>query len=114
MLENGEPYRYALPRSTERKLSRLRVSAGHRRAGGLPKGSRRPASYGSGQGSRAIPALQDLYAAEGLPPVRPLPPGEQTALHKARVVRYVLGLASSHRVPRPANPLSPRTNGDRD
>jgi transposase len=114
MLKNNEPYRYALPRPTERKLSRLRVAAGHRKPTGLPKGSPRPAAYGSGQGSRAIPALQDLYASEELPPIRPITPGEQTSVRKAGVVRYVLGLGSPHRVPRRASakPASPRTNGE--
>jgi transposase len=114
MLKNGEPYRYALPGPTQRKLSRLRVAAGHRRQSGLPKGSPRPAAYGSGQGTRAVPALQDLYAVEGLPPIPSIPAGEQTALRRAGVVRYVLGLGTSHRVPRRA-PLaspSPQTNGE--
>jgi transposase len=115
MLRHGEPYRYALPRPTERKLSRLRVAAtGKKRKVGLPKGSPRPEAYGSGQGARTIPALGDLYAAEGLPATKPLAPGEQAALRRAGVVRYVLGLASSHRVPRRelAKPSSSRTNGE--
>ncbi|MGB8932137.1 MAG: IS110 family transposase [Anaeromyxobacteraceae bacterium] len=115
MLKNGEPYRYALPRPTERKLSRLRVAAtGRKKTGGLPKGSSRPPNYGSGVGSRTIPALPDVYAAEGLPPVPPLAPGELAAIKKARVVRYVLGLASTHRVPREASakPPPPRANAD--
>ena len=114
MLKNGEPYRYALPGATQRKLSRLRVAAGHRRPSGLPKGSPRPAAYGSGQGTRAVPALQDLYVAEGLPAIQPIASGEQTALRKAGVVRYVLGLGTSHRVPRKLPPMSPspQTNGE--
>jgi transposase len=101
MLESNEPYRYALPRTTERKLSRLRVAVtGKRKKTGLPKGSGRPANYGSGVGLRTVPALPDVYAAEGLPPVPPLAPGELATVKRAGVRRYVLGLQSAHRIPK--------------
>ncbi len=41
MLKNKEPYRYAMPRSTDDKLAGLRVRAtGEKRKGGSPKGSK--------------------------------------------------------------------------
>jgi hypothetical protein len=39
MLTNNEPYRYAQPRCTEKKLARLRIMAtGKRKKGGAVKG----------------------------------------------------------------------------
>ncbi len=44
MLMRNEPYRYAIPRSTETKLAKLRVKAtGQRRKSGTPKGAKRQA-----------------------------------------------------------------------
>ncbi len=67
MLKNNEPYRYALPATTEAKFSRLRIRAGGgKKKGGIAKGSPRPANYGQGR-TRAIPALSAVYADNGLP-----------------------------------------------
>src|SRR5262249_27707603 len=42
MLKNNEPYRYAQPRATEAKLSRLRLKGGgERRRGGAAKGGKK-------------------------------------------------------------------------
>ncbi len=47
MLMRNEPYRYAIPRSTETKLAKLRVKAtGQRRKSGTPKGARPGAAAG--------------------------------------------------------------------
>ncbi len=101
MLKNNEPYRYALPRPTQEKLARLRIKAtGQRRRGGTPKGSKRSASYGSGQRTRAIPALPDVYQSEGLPAVKPPSPGEKRTLRRAGLTPFVNSLAKAHRVPR--------------
>lgn len=97
MLHNNEPYRYALAGRTQMKLMRLRIrGAGIRQARrGVVKGSRRPASYGSGMRTRTLPALPEIYQAEGLP--RATPPGELTGgetrvLEKTGVRRYVMKL----------------------
>lgn len=106
MLSRNEPYRYAQPQATRSKLTLLRIRAGgERRKGGNPKGSSRPANYGSGKGTRLIPSLSDLYHAEGIPQpttLENLPHGERKALRSAAVSTYVRSLEHSHRVERKA------------
>jgi hypothetical protein len=98
------------------KLMRLRIrGAGIRQAGrGVAKGSRRPASYGSGMRTRTMPALPRVYEIEGLPRATPpdqLPGGETRVLEKASVRRYVMKLQEPQvivkrealRPPRPAH-----------
>ena len=68
MLKHNEPYRYAQPLATSAKLSRLRIKAGgKRRRGGNPKGSGRHPHYGTGQRTRRVAPLQEVYQSEGLP-----------------------------------------------
>ncbi len=101
MLKKNEPYRYAQPKATEAKLSKLRVKAtGKRKRGGTPKGEPRPAAYGTGLGTRAVPSLPQVLAAEGLPAPKPLAPGEQRMIRQAAVSRFVEGIQKSHRVAR--------------
>jgi transposase len=104
MLKNNEPYRYALPRTTETKLAKLRVAAsGEKRKGGLAKGSSRPKAYGTGQGTRLVPSLSTVYTAEGLPPPTPpadLPPGERKFLRSQRLIGHVSDLHKPKRIPR--------------
>lgn len=102
MLKNREPYRYALPRSTETKLSRLRVKAtGQRRRGGVPKGqkaiARRPGTPG---GSRTIKALADVYHSEGLPTPTPLSPGERRTVQDSGCTDLVTQIAAAQVAPR--------------
>lgn len=53
ILTKGEPYWYSLPQRTQEKLRKLRLLAtGQRKKGGLPKGSKRPPTYGTGESSR--------------------------------------------------------------
>ncbi len=100
MLKNNEPYRYAQPRSTQAKFARLHRAAGRpRRRGGIPKGSPRPATYGSG-GTRAVPSLDSLYAAEQLPVLPPPAPGELLMLEHNRLTPFVERLHQSYRVPK--------------
>jgi hypothetical protein len=90
MLKKDEPYRYAQPKTVQAKLSKLRVTAtGRKRRGGNPMGSPRPAAYGTGRRTKAIPALNDAYAAEGLPAAAPLPPGEQRFVHESGLRDFV-------------------------
>jgi transposase len=101
MLRRGEPYRYAQPLTTQNKLARLRVRAtGRRRQGGLPKGSPRPAAYGTGQGTRKIPSLGEVYAVEALASATPLgqlPPGEQQHLRTTHTLAFVQQIQQAQR-----------------
>ena len=103
MLKNNEPYRYAQPRTTQAKFSRLRRRAGGaKKKGGYPKGSPRPAAYGSGQGTRAVPSLDTVYASEDLPPIAAPKPGEQAMLEAAGVSAFARDVRTPKRIPRPA------------
>jgi transposase len=105
MLKNNEPYRYAQPRPTQDKLARLRIKAtGERRRTSVPKGSPRPESYGSGERTRLIPAIADVYECENLPAPSSLSPGERSALKRAGVTDFATSLTKSHRVPRGKSP----------
>jgi transposase len=101
MLTKNEPYRYAQPQATQAKLSRLRVKAtGKRRTGGIAKGEPRPAAYGTGQGTRSVPALPQVLEAEGLPALPPPAAGEQKMIRRQAVSRYVQKIQTSYRVAR--------------
>lgn len=101
MLMNNEPYRYALPRSTQTKLARLRVVAtGKRRRGGNPKGSGRSVNYGSGVRMRTIPALATVYEDEQLPPLQARKEGEERAISEAGVAEFVHDIAHAQVIPR--------------
>jgi transposase len=107
MLKNNEPYRYADPKTTAAKMSRLRVRAtGERRQGGNPKGEPRPASHGSGKPTRAVPALETVYAKEALPPLQPLAPGENKMLAESGTAGYAAQIRRSYRVPKRTAPPS--------
>lgn len=104
MLTTEEPYRYAVPRTTQTKLARLRVQAtGRRRPSGNAKGAARPANYGSGQQTRRIPALATVYASEGLPAPRPRSAGEARTIAQTGVTRFVQSLETDHLIPRRTN-----------
>jgi transposase len=101
MLKNNEPYRYAQPRATQTKLARLRViGTGTKRRGGLAKGSSRPEAYGSGQGTRAVPSIDEVYAEEQIPALPPLSPGEKRVVQASGATEFVAAIHSTHRVPR--------------
>jgi transposase len=103
MLKNNEPYRYAEPRTTQSKLSRLRVRATNtkRRRGGIPKGSKRPASYGTGlSATRPIPSIDDVYKSEGIPDPKALTPGEKKMLRKNSLSAFKRSLHTARREPR--------------
>jgi transposase len=101
VLTSGEPYRYAQPRTVDAKLSRLRIAAtGTRRPSGNAKGTARPASYGTGHSTRAVPALDDVLAREGLPPIQLLAPGEVRMLRDTNTADFANRVRLTHRVPR--------------
>jgi len=99
MLATGEPYRYAIPKTTETKLSKLRVKAtGERRKGGSPKGTKCTAKLAGG--SRTIKSLAAACQSEGLPAPRPLSPGERRMVQRAECEAFVAEIAAAHVVPR--------------
>jgi transposase len=108
ILKNREPYRYALPASSQTKLARLRVRVtGQKRRGGTPKGAPRPADYGSGKSTRRIPSLPEVCLREQLPPPTPLddlPPGEHKHLKTTAALPYVQQIQQVQRIPRTPTP----------
>jgi len=108
LLKNNEPYRYAQPRATQAKYSRLRVRAtATRKKGGNAKGQPRPQSYGSGQPTRAIPSLDQIYASEQIPPLGPQAPGELKMLEAYGLVVYAGKLRKAHRIPKKSTKPNP-------
>jgi transposase len=109
MLTRHEPYRYAQPRSTETKLSRLRVrGTGQKRRTGPPPGERCVARLAGG--SRTIKSLDALYAVEGLPARQPLSAGEQRTVRASGSAEFVAGLEREQIVPRRGAGSSPEQN----
>jgi transposase len=106
MLRHDQPYRYAQPRTVEAKFTRLRVGVtGQRKRTGSPKGSPQPATRGTGVRTRAVPALDEIYAGEGLPPLMPLPAGERRMLDQTGTAQHAQTIRHRTRVPRkPAPP----------
>jgi transposase len=99
MLSTGEPYRYAIPHSTESKLLRLRVKAtGVRRRGGMPKGTKCLAKLPGG--SRTIKSLTAVCQSEGLPLPPVLSPGERRTVRAADCTDFVAQIAAARLVPR--------------
>jgi transposase len=91
VLTRGEPYRYALPRATARKLQRLRIQGtGEKRRAGLLPGTKRPVSLPPA--SQRIKSLPDVYDSEGVPPVGPAPTGELRHLTELKLNEFVASL----------------------
>jgi transposase len=99
MLKNNEPYRYALPASTEEKLRKLRVLAtGERRKPGSPKGERGVALLGAGVSSRLVKGLPAVYASEDLPALSEPKPGERRTVEQAGVGEFAEAVLTNRRV----------------
>jgi transposase len=109
MLTKNEPYRYAISKTTEQKLAKLRVRAtGERRRGGLGQGVKAVARIAGG--SRRVKPLAEVYAVEGLPAPRPLAPGEERAVAASGAKQFVAGLSQEHVIQRaPAKPRGKRS-----
>jgi transposase len=91
VLTKGEPYRYAMPQATEKKLRKLRIQAtGERRRAGLAKGTKRPVNVPVG--SQKIKSLPEVYASEQVPPARPAPAGELQHLREVKLNDFAAGL----------------------
>lgn len=105
MLRHHEPYRYAQPHTVQAKLSRLRVKAtGRRRTTGPAKGTPPTATRGTGQRTRAVPSLPEVYLREELPAVQPptaLPPGELRHLRQSKTLGFIRQIQQPRRHPRP-------------
>jgi len=100
MLSNKEPYRYALPRSTDEKLAAVRVRAtGTKRKTGAPKGSKSVAKLGAGK-SRTTPSLDEVYVRQGLPGKRPRTDGEKRMIRESGTQQYVASLDKAKVVPK--------------
>jgi transposase len=92
MLKNKEPYRYAIPRSTDEKLAALRVRAtGAKRKTGPPKGSKPAPKLAAGK-TRTVPSLDEVYDRQGLPGRPPRTDGEQRMIHESGTEEYVASL----------------------
>ena len=99
MLTKQEPYRYALSRTVDEKLRRLRVLAtGERRKTGPRKGQPRSANHGTGVKTRALPGLDPIYAEAGLPPLKPLQPGEEKMLQQSGSADFAKQIRTDRRV----------------
>ena len=98
LLSSGEPFRYGEPRSLQAKFSRLRVRAtGRRRRGGVPRGTPRSTQYGHGR-TRAVPSLDQVLEANGLPEATPPARGERRMLDEKRLHTFYTGLQVASRV----------------
>jgi len=103
MLKNNEPYRYANPATTQRKLSRLRVTVTGEHRKPAHKGRRPGVKNGANPPSRLTPSLGQVCQQEGLPAVHgfeQLPPGEQRVLQSLGVIDHVKQISQEQRTPR--------------
>ena len=101
MLKNNEPYRYAQPSTLKAKFDRLRIRAtGQKKPNGSKKGAPRPANYGSGVRTRAVPSVDDVMAEAGLPPLQPLAPGEQKMIGERGSAAFARSIRQAKRIPR--------------
>ena len=101
MLKSNEPYRYAIPRSTETKLAKLRVKAtGQKRKSGTPKGTKGQALLPGG--GRTIKSLAAVCQTEGLPRPRELAAGEKRTIEAAGCETFVAQVTAAQVVPRAA------------
>ena len=99
MLITNEPYRYAIPRATSDKLQRLRVRAtGERRRSGAKKGQKAVAKLPGG--SYTVRALSGVCDSEGLPPPRPLSPGERRTAQQAGCENFLAQISQPQLLPR--------------
>lgn len=103
MLKNNEPYRYAVPFTTQTKLSRLRVAVTGKHRKPKHKGRRPGVKNGANPPSRLVSSLPTACQQEGLPRVHgfeELPIGEQRILKSLGVIEFVEQINNDQRVPR--------------
>lgn len=100
LLVKKEPYRYAEPRSVEKKLASLRVRTTKEKRKTSMRGTSRPATYGTGVGTRVVKGIDELLASESLPPRSEAPPGEKKFLQRTGLEAAVAEYAKLQRLPR--------------
>jgi transposase len=101
MLRANQPYRYAQPATLEAKFSRLRIRAtGQRKRTAPAKGTPRAAAYGTGKPTRAVPSLDQVYAAAALPALPPAAAGERRMLEENGAAVFAEQIRKPKRVPR--------------
>jgi len=101
MLHSNQPYRYAQPATLEAKFSRLRIRAtGRRKKTGSGKGAPRPAGYGSGKRTRAVPSLDQVCAEAELPAPDATATGEQRMLLQTGTAAFADSIQQPKRVAR--------------
>lgn len=107
MLKNNEPYRYAVSSTVEAKFARLRIRVtGQKRQGGNPKGVPRHPQYGKGL-TKAVPALNSVYAREQLPPLSALPAAELRMLDQQHLSSWSASLHQARRQPKGSSAKAP-------
>jgi transposase len=93
LLTKKEPYRYAQPAATERKLQKLRVRAtGQKRKTGPKDGAFAKAKCQPGVKTRTIKALPAVLTDEELPAPSPAPAAETRVLTAAGLAGYAASL----------------------
>lgn len=110
MLTKNEPYRYAVPLSTQTKLARVRVRATgvrHSRTSGQPPIAP-PDPTGPTYAVRSLPAILEK---EGLPPMRDLPDGEKRMLEDSGCLEWHQSLQQGSRRLRAARKKGPSKAG---
>src|SRR5580765_1498646 len=103
LLTSGEPYRYALPRTTEIKLRDLRIQAtGKTRSHGPTAGIKARANVP--KGSRTIKPLAEVYRNEEIPVASPPPAGERRHLAASKLEAFAESLQHAQVVPHRSPP----------
>ncbi len=99
LLTSGEPYRYALPRTTEIKLRDLRMQATGkaRNRGPEPRGKPRTQAF---KGCRVTKPLAVVYQNEGVPGASPAPAGERRHLAESKLEAFAESLQQEQVVQR--------------
>jgi transposase len=83
MLTNREPFRYAVPKTTEAKLTRLRILAtGQKKKSGPAKGTPRSKRYGTGRSVKYAKSLNQVLDENQLPAIGELSKGELRVLRR--------------------------------
>lgn len=102
LLKSGQPYRYAIPRSTEEKLRLLRVQATgeKRKSGPKPGNGFAQPKIAPGVRSRKLKSLSEVYAEESLPAMSPAPAGELRHVAECGVSEFAADILESKYVPR--------------
>jgi len=90
MLTNNQPYRYALPKTTETKLRALRIrGGGGKRPRGLRRGATPRRKSGSGEQTRREKPLREIYELESLPPIPPAKEAELRQMAKKGLLGFM-------------------------